>query len=128
MRCGRAARHKGGSRGSLDLCCVVGDDTNAGEHADGCGGIDGATAKFKVGAGETGQAVVEVANEASARSAAAEHSGEDVEARTAVLEAALADDNALEWRRPTMPRKRRRSCATSSVRSGRSSGMRAGQR
>ena len=33
--CSRAARHQGGSRGSLDLCCVACYDTNAGEHADG---------------------------------------------------------------------------------------------
>ena len=94
MGCGRAARHQGGSRGTLDLCCAVCYDTNAGGHADCCGEIDGASAKLKFGAGETDQAVVEVANEASARSAAAENSVAGVEARTAVLEAAFADDNA----------------------------------
>jgi len=74
------------------------------QHADCCGEIVGASEKSKFGAGETDPAVVEVANEASARSAAAENSvaqlRQDVEARTTVLEAALTGDSARRGATP----------------------------
>ena len=70
------------------------------QHADCCGEIVGASGKSKFGAGEANQAAVVVANEASAQSAATANSMADVEARTTVLEATRADDNA---RRETTP-------------------------
>ena len=74
------------------------------QHAGCCGEIVGASEKSKFGAGETDPAVVEVANEASARSAAAENSvaqlRQDVEARTTVLEAALTGDSARRGATP----------------------------
>ena len=103
MGCGRAARHRSGSRGSLDLCCVICFQTNAIEHAECCGlSLEPAeSTKLKFGAGEgTDQAVIEVANKASARSAAAENSVAGLEARAAGVEAASADDYARREEAP----------------------------
>ena len=107
LRSADAAADAGeGARGAETTESTAGD-VAAGAGAVAYGGAPAAT-RLKFGASEgTDQAAIEVANEASARSAAAVNSvagigarTDSIEARTAGLEAAFADDDARRAQAP----------------------------